>query len=151
MMRFWSRSWLSALLKTSAWLKRWTRLNGWLVLNSHRLPDQNRIPNVSLSLYAVKKATQGVAEVQEKWLIWQQYLSALAAVWSCRGHKHVIANVFCHCVQMLLECFDYIIIFLCEISTRLSGFGFFLCRKRRALRCCIFYTDNMYMCYVNGR
>jgi len=63
----------------------------------------------------------------------QQYLSVLAAVRSCRGHKHFIANVIT-IVKMLLGCFDYIVIFLCKISTNLSGFGFFLCRKKQRLK-----------------
>jgi len=54
------------------------------------------------------------------------YLSVLAAARSCHGYKHVITNVFSHCVKMLLGCFDYIVIILCKILTHLSGFGFIL-------------------------
>jgi len=60
---------------------------------------------------------------------------------SCHGHKHITASVFCHCVKMLLGSFEYIVIFLCKISTLLSGFGFILCRKKRRLKCCIVCTD----------
>jgi len=38
-----SRSGLSALLKISARLRRRTRLNGGLVVDDRRLPEQNRI------------------------------------------------------------------------------------------------------------
>jgi len=39
------------------------------------------------------------------------YLSAQAAARRCHGHKHVIANVFYHCIKMLLGSFGYIVIF----------------------------------------
>jgi len=35
---------------------------------------------------------------------------------SSHGHKNTIANVFSHCVKMLLGCFDYIVIFPFKIS-----------------------------------
>jgi len=48
---------------------------------------------------------------------------------------------FTHCVKLLLECCNYIVIFLYKILTCLSGFGFVLCRKKRQLRWCIVCTD----------
>jgi len=92
---------------------------------------------------AVKRATlQGLAKVQEKWETWQRYLSAVSAARSCdHGHKHVIANVFCHCVKMLLGSFNYIVIFLRKISTQLSGFWFISCRKKPWLKCYLVCTD----------
>jgi len=124
-----------AMLKISATLRRWTRLNARLVLNDHRLLDQNKIASVWLSWYAVTKATQGLTKVQEKLKTWQRYISALTATRSYDKHRHAIANVFCHCVKMLLGCFDYIVIFLCKVLAPLSGFGFILCRKKRQLKC----------------
>jgi len=41
---------------------------------------------------------------------------------------------------MLLRYFDYIVIFLYQILTYLSGFGFILCRKKWQLKCCIVCT-----------
>jgi len=64
---FQSRSGLSALLKIGARCRKRTRLNGRPVRNDRWLPDQNRITGMWLSYYAVKKATQGLAEVEEKW------------------------------------------------------------------------------------
>jgi len=106
-----SISGLWALLKISAGWRRRTQLNGRLAVDDCRLWEQNRI--TSMWLNAVKKATQGLAEVQEKLEIWQQYLLALAAVRSCHGHKYVIANDFC---ENATGFFDYIII-LCKILT----------------------------------
>jgi len=67
------------------------------------------------------------------------FLSSGAAR-SCHGLKHVIANIFSHCIKTLLGCFDYILIFLFKILTHLSGFDFILCRKKHRLKCCIVCT-----------
>jgi len=65
----------------------------------------------------------------------------LAAARSCQRHKYVIANVFCHCVKMLLGSFLYMVIFFCKISTTLSGFGFILCGKKQRLKMLIVCID----------
>jgi len=57
-------------------------------------------------------------------------LSSGCCMSSCHRHKRVIANVFSHCVKIILWCFDYIVIFLYKILTQLSGFSFVLCRKK---------------------
>jgi len=59
---------------------------------------------------------------------------------SSHGHKHIITNVFSHCVKMHLGCFNYIIILMCKILTQLSGFGFILYKKKQRLKCCIVCT-----------
>jgi len=52
--------------------------------------------------------------------------------------------------KMLLGWFDYIVIFLCKISTHLSGFDFVFCRKKWGLKCCIVIHLHIYICSLNS-
>jgi len=73
-----------------------------------------------------------------------------AAARSSHVHKHVIANVFSHCVKMLLGCFGYIVIFLFKIVTHFSSIGFILCRKNDDWNSVLLVQLNMYMCSINS-
>jgi len=69
-------------------------------------------------------------------------LTAISQLWLLREavrHKHIV-NVFSHCVKMIPGCCDYIVIYLFKILTHMSSFGFFLCRKKRQVKCYIACT-----------
>jgi len=67
---------------------------------------------------------------------------------SAMDTKHVITNVFSHCVKTLLGSFDFIVIFLFKILKDLSSVGFILCRKKQRLKYCITCTAKHVHCAV---
>jgi len=129
---------MSALLKVCARLRRRTRLNGRLVRNDCRLQDQNIITGMWQLICSQEDNTGSSRSRREMINLTAISLSSLPDAKRCRGHKHVIANVFSHCLKM--GCFDFIVIFLYKSLTHLSGFGFISCKKKRRLRCCIVCT-----------
>jgi len=138
---FQSRSWLSVVLKIRERLRRQIRLNGRLVVHDHILQtarSERNHKHVTEQICS-QEGNSGSSrspkwkpnsDISQLWPLWE----AVMDTW------HVIANVFCHCVKMLLECFDCIVIFLCKISVHVSGFGFTLCIKKRRFKCCIVCT-----------
>jgi len=127
---FQSRSGLSVLLKISARCRRRMRLedcHGVERLQTARSEQNYR--HVTELICSLEGNTGSCRSPREMINLTAISLSSGAAR-SCHGHKHIIANVFSHCVKMLLECFDYIVIFQFKILTHSSSFGFVLCRKK---------------------
>jgi len=112
---FQSRSELSALLKIGARCRRRTWLNGRLEWDDRRLTEQN-YRHVT-ELICSQEGNTGSSRSRREMINLTAISLSSGAARSCHGHKHVITNVFSHCVNMLLGCFDYIVIFLYKIVT----------------------------------
>jgi len=95
---------LPALLKISARLRRWIRLNRRLVVDDAEC--WNRTESQACDWADIQSRKQPAetrsSRSPREMKTWQQHLSVLAAARSCHGHKHIIANGFSHCVKFFL-------------------------------------------------